>query len=78
MPLITFLIILGLVVAACWLINKYITGTWRTILLVVVVGAFVLWLLNLLGLLNGFNGVTIGHSRHVGTVLWQGVKSLWA
>jgi hypothetical protein len=78
MPLYLLLVIIGLIAFTLWAINKYITGTWRTILIVSVLVGTVIWLFNLFGLFDGLGNKTVGHTHHIITFAVTKIKSLWA
>jgi hypothetical protein len=62
MPLIQLVIILVVVGVILWVINSYIPmqATIKTILNLVVVGAVVLWLLSVFGIIGSLQGIHIG------------------
>jgi hypothetical protein len=62
MPLIQLVIILVVVGVVLWAINSYIPmqTTMKKILNVVVVGAVVLWLLSVFGIIGSLQGIHIG------------------
>ena len=62
MPLIQLVIILVVVGVVLWAINSYIPmqTTMKKILNVVVVGAVVLWLLSVFGVIGSLQGIRIG------------------
>ena len=62
MPLIQLVIILVVVGVILWAINNYIPmqTTMKKLLNVVVVGAVVLWLLSVFGIIGSLQGIHIG------------------
>jgi hypothetical protein len=62
MPLIQLVIILVVVGVILWVINSYIPmqATIKMILNLVVVGAVVLWLLSVFGIIGSLQGIHIG------------------
>ena len=62
MPLIQLVIILVVVGVMLWVINSYIPmqATIKMILNLVVVGAVVLWLLSVFGIIGSLQGIHIG------------------
>ena len=62
MPLIQLVIILVVVGVIVWVINSYIPmqATIKMILNLVVVGAVVLWLLSVFGIIGSLQGIHIG------------------
>jgi len=62
MPLIQLVIILVVVGVVLWVINSYIPmqATIKMILNLVVVGAVVLWLLSVFGIIGSLQGIHIG------------------
>ena len=62
MPLIQLVIILVVVGVILWVINSYIPmqATIKMILNLVVVGAVVLWLLSIFGIIGSLQGIHIG------------------
>ena len=62
MPLIQLVLVLIVIGVLLWAVNNYIPmdGRIKQILNIVVVIAVVLWLLQIFGIISGFDGIRIG------------------